>query len=64
MKYHYDDILEALRDAERPLAVLIGQHQREGFGSDELCRVDIQILYTVQDELKHMIDRIKEKRGV
>ena len=62
--YHYDDLLEALRDAELPLAVLIGQHQREGFGSDELCRVDIQILYTVQDELRYMIDRIREKRGV
>lgn len=61
-KCHYDDLLEVLKDAEHPLAVLIGQHQREGFGSDELCRVDIQILYTVQDELKHMIDRIKEKR--
>lgn len=61
-KYHYDDLLEALRDAELPLAVLIGQHQREGFSSDELCRVDIQILYTIQDELEHMIDRIREKR--
>lgn len=62
-KCHYDDLLEVLKDAERPLAVLIGQHQRDGFGSDELCRVDIQILYTIQDELEHMIDRIREKRG-
>ena len=61
-EYHYDDLLEALKDAELPLAVLIGQHQRDGFGSDELCRVDIQILYTVQEELKHMIERIGEKR--
>lgn len=64
MKYHYDDLLEALKDAELPLAVLIGQHQRDGFGSDELCSVDIQILYTVQDELEHMIERIMEKRRV
>ena len=61
-KYHYDDLLEALEDAELPLAILIGQHQREGFGSGELCIVDIQVLYTIQDELEHMIDRIKEKR--
>lgn len=61
-KYHYDDLLEALKDAELPLALLIGQHQEEGFGLDELCGVDIQILYTIQDELEHMIDRIKMKR--
>lgn len=61
-KYHYDDLLELLEDAETPLAVLIGQHQRDGFGLDELCRVDIKILYTIQDELEHMIERIKEVR--
>lgn len=61
-RYHYDDLLEALEDAECPLAVLIGQHQREGFGSDELCIVDIQILYTIQDELEHMLYRLSEKR--
>lgn len=60
--YYYNDLLEALKDVRLPLAVLIGQHRREGFGSDELCGVDIQILYTIQDELEHMIDRIKEKR--
>jgi hypothetical protein len=64
MKFHYDDLLEALRDAELPLSVLVGQHQREGFGSDELCSVDIQILYTIQNELEHMIYRIREKREV
>lgn len=62
MKNHYDDVLEALEDAEFPLAVLIGQHQREGFGSGELCIVDIKLLYTIQDELEHMIERIKEVR--
>lgn len=61
-KYHYDDLLEALEDAETPLSVLIAQHQREGFGLGELCIVDIQVLYTIQDELEHMIERIKEKR--
>lgn len=61
-KNHYDDLLELLEDAEFPLAVLIGQHQKERFGSDELCRIDIKILYTIQDELEHMIERIKETR--
>lgn len=61
-KYHYDDLLELLEDAELPLAVLVGQHNWDGFGSDELCSVDITILYTIQDELEHMINRIKEKR--
>ena len=62
MKYHYDDLLEALMDAEHPLALLLAQHRRDGFGIAELCSIDIQVLYTIQDELEHMIDRIKMKR--
>lgn len=58
MKMYFDDCLEALKDADYPIAILLAQHRRDGFGSDELSPLDFRILYAIQDELQRMIDRI------
>ena len=62
MKYHYDDILDALKDACLPLGVLIRQYKTSGFGTDELNNIDFQILFTIYDELRYMRDRIMDLR--
>lgn len=59
MKYRYDDLLEALKDALLPIEVILRQYREDGFGTDELTtNLEYQILYVIEEELRHIKERV------
>ena len=59
MKYRYDDLLEALRDALHPIEVILRQYREDGFGTDELkTNLEFQTLYVIEEELRHIKERV------
>lgn len=58
MKYRYDDLMEALTEAQLPVEVILRQYREDGFGTDEMTNLEYQILYVISEELRHIKERV------